>query len=271
MATANINSLKDHQQALSPKQQQKQQVKALLESNKSELAKMMPKHMNADRLLKVAQTAVTTNPALLECYAPTLLGACITLSQLGLEPNTPLGHAYLIPFNNTKANRKDVQVIIGYKGLIDLARRSGSVVSIAAHAVREGDDFEFEYGLHPKLRHVPAKVRGDIEYFYAVAHLKDGGHAFEVMTVEDVIRIRENGQGKYNKVWKDHFEEMGRKTAVRRLVKYLPMSIEMANAVDLDGKAEAGEVQGLEGVIEGEYHSVADTDNGGEETGTDAE
>ena len=257
---ADIQELKGRQAALSPKAQAKQQVKSLIESNKGELAKLMPKHMNGERLLKVAQTAATTTPALLECYAPTLLGAVVQLSQMGLEPNTVLGHAYLLPFNNRKMNRKDVQVIIGYKGLIDLARRSGQIVSIAAHAVHENDEFEFEYGLQEKLRHVPAMGdRGEITHFYAVAHLKDGGHAFEVMSVDEVRAIRDNSQGRSNPVWQNHFAEMGRKTAIRRLSKFLPLSIEMATAVALDAKAAEGESQGLDSVLEGEFHVEDDS------------
>lgn len=256
---ADIQELKRTQAAVSPKAQQKAQVKDLIEKNKGELAKLMPQHMNGDRLLKIAQTAATTTPALLDCYVPTLLGAVVQLSQLGLEPNTVLGHAYLLPFNNRKQDRKDVQVIIGYKGLIDLARRSGQIVSIAAHAVYERDEFEFEYGLTEKLRHKPAMGdRGEVTHFYAVAHLKDGGHAFEVMTKKEVEDIRDKSQGKFNSVWKDYFVEMGRKTVIRRLAKFLPLSVELATAVALDDKAAKGESQNLEGVIEGEFHIDSD-------------
>ena len=202
-------------QQFSPEAAAKSQIKSLIEQNKGEIAKLVPRHLNPDRMMKVAQQAATTTPALLECYVPTFIGAMIQLSQLGLEPNTILGHAYMIPFNNRRANRKDVQVIIGYKGLIELARRSGKVVSLSAHAVYERDEFEFEYGLNEKLRHVPAfGERGNITFFYAVAHLKDGGHAFEVMTADEVRSIRAKSQGRSNSVWDDYFEEMGRKTVV---------------------------------------------------------
>lgn len=233
----------------------KEMVKHLLEQNKHVIAQALPRHMNADRLMRVAITSVTSNPALLKCYVPTLIGGIIQCSQMGLEPNTVLGHAYLIPFNNRKKGRTDAQVIIGYKGLIDLARRSGQIVSIAAHAVREHDDFEYEYGLNEKLRHVPAEEgdRGEITHFYAVAHMKDGGHAFEVMTRAAVVKIRENSQGKNNAVWSEHFEEMGRKTVIRRLSKYLPLSVEMATAVAMEDTISRGDTQNLEGVLDGSY------------------
>lgn len=232
----------------------KDQVKVLLEQNKHVIAQALPKHMNPERLMRVAITSVTSNPKLLECYVPTLIGGIIQCSQMGLEPNTVLGHAYLIPFNNKKKNRTDAQVIIGYKGLIDLARRSGQINSIAAHAVRQKDQFEYEYGLEERLRHIPAEGdRGEITHFYAVAHMKDGGHAFEVMTAAAVTKIRNAGQGKHNPVWSDHYEEMGRKTAIRRLAKYLPLSVEMATAVAMEDATERGAQPDLETVLTGDF------------------
>lgn len=230
-------------------------VKHMLEQNKHVIAQALPRHMNPERLMRVAITSVTSNPELLKCYVPTLIGGIIQCSQMGLEPNTVLGHAYLIPFNNRKKGRTDAQVIIGYKGLIDLARRSGQIVSIAAHAVREQDQFEYEYGLNEKLRHVPAEEgdRGQITHFYAVAHMKDGGHAFEVMTRGAVQKIRESTNGKHNAVWSEHFEEMGRKTVIRRLSKYLPLSVEMATAVAMEDTIARGETQNLDGVLDGSY------------------
>ena len=256
MAT-DIEELKDKKPMKLADLKPKEQVRHLLAQNRAAIAQAMPRHMNAERLMRVAQTAVTTTPALLECYIPTLLGGIIQCSQMGLEPNTVLGHAYLVPFFNTKKNRKDVQVIIGYKGLIDLARRSGQIISIAAHAVRENDDFEYEYGLNEKLRHVPAEgERGDIQYFYAVAHMKDGGHAFEVMTRAQVEAIRDGGNK--NPVWRGYFEEMGRKSAIRRLAKYLPLSVEFATSVAQDGKIAP--VLEDDGALVGEFTHIPEED-----------
>lgn len=239
----------------------KDQVAYLIKSKQAEIAKMLPRHLNADRLLKVAQIAATTTPALLECEIPSLVGAIGQCAQMGLEPNTVLGHAYLVPFNVKRKDSngkerwaKSVQVIIGYKGLIDLARRSGQIVSIAAHEVCELDKFELVYGLDEKLNHTPAMgERGRIIGFYAVAKLKDGGHCFEFMSMKQVSEIMQSTQskGKYGP-WKDNFPEMGRKTAIRRLAKYLPLSIEFQTAVSLDGMAEGGKDQHLD-TIDGEF------------------
>lgn len=271
MATAQISDLRQQQQAPArplAQMKPKEQISYLLNQKKGELAKMLPKTLSIDRLLKVAQIAATTTPALAKCDVPSLVGAIGQCAQMGLEPNTVLGHAYLVPFNT---KRKDgngverwvnsVQVIIGYKGLIDLARRSGQIVSIAAHEVCENDQFELVYGLDEKLVHRPAMgERGEVIGFYAVAKLKDGGHSFEFMSLHQVREIMKATQskGKYGP-WQDHFIEMGRKTVIRRLAKYLPLSIEFQTAVALDNQAEAGKDQNLD-TIDGEFMLVADDD-----------
>ena len=244
----------------------REQIAYLLKSKQGEIAKMLPKHLNAERLMKVAQIAATTTPALAKCDVASLVGAIGQCAQMGLEPNTVLGHAYLVPFNT---KRKDVngverwvnsvQVIIGYKGLIDLARRSGQIVSIAAHEVCENDKFELVYGLDEKLNHTPSLgERGALVGFYSVAKLKDGGHCFEFMSLHQVQEIMKATQskGKYGP-WQDHFTEMGRKTVIRRLAKYLPLSIEFQTAAALDGMAEAGKDQNTDS-FDGEFSMVGD-------------
>lgn len=236
-------------------------VKAFFESQKATIAAVLPKHLGPERMLKIALGALRTTPKLMQARTDTLLGAIIQCAQLGLEPNTPLGHAYLIPFDNKKKGITEVQIVFGYKGLIDLARRSGQIVSIAAHEVRSNDEFAYEYGLDEKLIHRPAMGnRGDVIAFYAVAKLVGGGHAFEVMSVQDVNAIRDASQNykfardKGSTVWGQHYVEMGRKTVLRRLFKFLPVSIELASAVAMDGLAESGQSQGaFEDVLQGEY------------------
>lgn len=246
----------------------KEQIAYLLKQKAGEIAKMLPKHLNAERLMKVAQIAATTTPALARCDVASLVGAIGQCAQMGLEPNTVLGHAYLVPFNT---KRKDgngnerwvnsVQVIIGYKGLIDLARRSGQIVSIAAHEVCENDKFELVYGLDEKLNHIPAMgERGEAIGFYAVAKLKDGGHCFEFMSRFQVeaIQAAADKKNKYpSKVWQEHFTEMGRKTVIRRLAKYLPLSIEFQTAAALDSMAEGGKDQHTD-AMDGDFAIVQD-------------
>jgi recombination protein RecT len=270
MATASIAELRTAQPATRPlaDMRPKEQIAYLLNQKKGELAKMLPKTLSIERLLKVAQIAATTTPALAKCDVPSLVGAIGQCAQMGLEPNTVLGHAYLVPFNTKRKDASgqerwvnSVQVIIGYKGLIDLARRSGQIVSIAAHEVCENDHFELVYGLDEKLNHTPAMgERGAVKGFYAVAKLKDGGYSFEFMSVHQVQEIMKATQskGKYGP-WLDHFIEMGRKTVIRRLAKYLPLSIEFQTAVALDNQAESGKDQKLD-TIDGEFMLVQDDD-----------
>lgn len=241
----------------------KDQIAHLLEKRKGEIQKMLPKHLSADRLLKVAQIAATTTPALAECDIPSLVGAIGQCAQMGLEPNTVLGHAYLVPFNTKRKDAggnerwvKSVQVIVGYKGLIDLARRSGQIVSIAAHEVCENDTFDLVYGLDEKLEHRPAMgERGAVTGFYAVAKLVGGGHAFEFMSLYqiDQIKAATQSKGAYGP-WKDNFVEMGRKTVIRRLAKYLPLSIEFQKATALDEMASSGRDQHLDdNTLDGDF------------------
>ncbi|KPJ34710.1 recombinase RecT [Burkholderia multivorans] len=247
-------------------------VKQFFESQKATLAAVLPRHVSPDRMLKIALGALRTTPKLMECTVESLMGAVVQCSQLGLEPNTPLGHAYLIPFEKKKkvggewvTEKVETQIVIGYKGLIDLARRSGQVVSIAAHAVHEHDHFDYAFGLDEKLEHKPAmSARGRVIAFYAVAKLVGGGHAFEVMSAEQVNEIRDASQNykfardKSKTVWGQHYEEMGRKTVLRRLFKYLPVSIELASAAALDDVGASGRSQALDTVLDGDYITPTD-------------
>lgn len=252
----------------------KEQIAYLLKQKSGEIAKMLPKHLNAERLLKVAQIAATTTPDLAKCDVASLVGAIGQCAQMGLEPNTVLGHAYLAPFNTKRKDASggerwvnSVQIIIGYKGLIDLARRSGQIVSIAAHEVCQADKFDLVYGLDEKLNHTPAMGdRGEVIGFYAVAKLKDGGHCFEFMSRHQVEAIRDGSQG-YQRAkklgkesahpWSAHFVEMGRKTAIRRLAKFLPLSVEFQTGVALDSMASAGKDQHND-ALDGDYSMLPD-------------
>lgn len=215
-------------------------VRTALERLKPQLALALPRHLTADRLVRVAMTAVQQTPKLLECDRTSFYAAIFTCAQLGLEPDGVLGQAYLVPFAGK------VQLIPGYKGLLSLARNSGDVVSIAAHEVRANDRFEFDFasGAPPSHTFDIRSPRGDVIAFYAIARFKDGGFHFDMMTREEVERIRDNSQGyqaaaraakKFNKKldtpWSEHFVEMGKKTAIRRIAKYLPMSVQKAAAL----------------------------------------
>lgn len=201
---------------------------------KQQLAAVAAGHMRPERMLRLMANAMRTTPQLGECDPLSLLGSMMTCASLGVEPNTPLGHAYLIPFKNNRKNITEVQLILGYKGMIDLARRSGHIVNIHGDVVYEGDEFSFEYGSEQHLKHRPKGKRATPLYAYCHAKLTDG-EAFVVLPWDEVIAIRDASQGyktavKYGKKdspWIAHQHEMAAKTAVRALFKYLPISIEM--------------------------------------------
>lgn len=213
---------------------------------KTQIARALPKHVTPERIMRIALTEINKTPKLKECDPIGLFGSIVQSAQLGLELGGALGHAYLVPYG------KQAQFIIGYRGMIDLARRSGQMVSLQAHTVHENDEFNFEYGLNEDLRHVPARgERGPMIAVYAVAKLVGGGHQIEVMWKEDVDAVRRSSKAGGSGPWRDHYEEMAKKTAIRRLFKYLPVSVEMQRAVSLDEQAEAG-VQD-NNVFDGDY------------------
>lgn len=224
-------------------QQHGKSLQAYLKQYRKEFENALPKMITPERFTRMAMTAITTNGKLAECTPQSFIGACLFAAQLGLEPNTPLGQAYLIPYRDNKNNVTECQFQIGYKGLIDLAYRSGEFANISSHIVYANDEFEYEYGLEGKLKHRPANTdRGNAEYVYAVYKLKNGGYAFEVMSMEDV----RNYAMKYSKQksrydgsligpWKDNFEAMAKKTVIKQLLKYAPMKTEAAQAASYDG------------------------------------
>lgn len=247
---------------------------------KQQMAMALPKHMTADRLARIALTEVRKNPKLAQCDQTSFLGAIMQLASLGLEPGGALGHAYLLPFDKRqkvgsqwKTVGTDVQLIIGYRGMIDLARRSGQIVSLEARTVHARDHFEVELGLDSRIVHKPdwtAADRGPMTFVYAVAKLRDGGVQFEVMSRAEIEGIRNASQGYKSAIataernnkepdspWHKHFDEMAKKTVIRRLFKYLPVSIEIQRAVGLDEQAEAGIAQDNPLVVDGEFSHVA--------------
>lgn len=198
-----------------------------------EIARALPKHMNPDRLARVALTTIRLTPKLLQCELPSLMGAIMQAAQLGLEPGL-LGHCYIIPYG------KEAQFVIGYRGMIDLARRSGNIQSIYAHEVYTNDYFELQYGLEEKLVHIPWHMRtdgqfdgpGDIRGFYMVAKFKDGGCHFHYMTKQQVDNHRARSKAADNGPWVTDYIEMGKKTVVRSAWKWLPISVEIMTQVE---------------------------------------
>jgi recombination protein RecT len=242
---------------------------------KAQMALALPKHMTADRLARIALTEIRKTPKLAQCDQTSFLGAIMQLAAMGLEPGGALGHAYLIPFDKSSkdssggwSKKTEVQLVIGYRGMIDLARRSGQIVSLSARVVYANDKFAYTYGLDETMDHVPHEGAhpGEMTHVYAVAKLVGGGVQFEVMSRAKVEHIRDESQGykaaatsakqyskEVNSPWASHFDEMAKKTVIRQLFKYLPVSVEIQRAVGLDEQADAGLSQHNDMVIDGEY------------------
>jgi recombination protein RecT len=213
----------------------------------------LPRHMTAERMARIATTELRKTPKLMACTPMSFLGAVIQCAQLGLEPGNALGHAYILPYDKRKKEggewktvATEAQLIIGYRGMIDLARRSGQILSLSAQAVYAGDTFECVFGLDPTLKHVPDFDNADrakpeqLRFVYAVAKLKDGGTQFAVMSRAEIAAIRTRSKAAQDGPWVTDFEAMALKTVIRRLFKYLPVSIELQTAVALDERADAG-------------------------------
>ncbi len=216
-------------------------IKDYLKSYESEFAKALPSVLTPERFTRMALTALTKTPKLAQCAPSSFMGAMLEAAQLGLEPNTPLGQAYLIPYGNK------CQFQIGYKGLIDLAYRSEELRSIEAHEVYENDVFDFEFGLNPKLVHKPAiKDRGEVVWYYAVYHLVNGSCGFEVMSREDVeTHARKYSKTFNNGPWQTDFDEMAKKTVLKKVLKYAPLKSDFARGISADETtSEIGFVDG---------------------------
>ena len=211
----------------------------VIQAGAKQFATALPKHINSDRFVRIAITTIRQNPKLAQCSQESLLGALMVSAQLGLEPGT-LGQCYLIPFENKRMGTVECQFQIGYKGLIELLRRSGQLSEIYSYTVYENDDFNIEYGLSRTLTHKPNfDERGEIKGFYAVAILKDGTKAFEYMTKEEIVKHEEKyRKGSYkNDVWNKNFEEMAQKTVVKKMLKWLPVSVEFLEIANKDEKS----------------------------------
>jgi recombination protein RecT len=212
-----------------------------IRSMEKEFQLAMPKGAEATQLIRDALTAVRMTRNLDKCEASSVLGALMTCAQLGLRPGV-LGHAWVLPFWDSKNKGYKAQLVIGYQGYIDLAHRSPKVASIIARAAYEGDVFDVDYGIADTIIHKPNLFgeRGKPIAYYAVVKYVSGGYAFFVMSHADMLKYRDENataktrEGKVFGPWVDNFEGMALKTTVRQLAKWMPKSTELAAAMAAD-------------------------------------
>lgn len=218
-------------------------VNQWLVATKKEISRAAAAHVNVDRLTRLALTAMRRTPDLQLCTPVSLIASVMQCAQLGLEPDAMLGHIYLVPFKNH--GRHECQPVIGYKGMIELALRSGKVQTVEAYPVYEGDHFEYELGINRRLEHIPAHEDDTPEkltHAYAIVRLLNGGILFSVMTRRaiDMVRKSSPGSGNPRSPWNSHFVEMAMKSPIRRVFKFTPVSSEMARGIGMEERAEAG-------------------------------
>lgn len=245
---------------------EKKTMQSYIKSMEGEIKKALPSVITPERFTRMVLSAISTNPKLGSCTPSSFLGAMMSAAQLGLEPNTPLGQAYILPYANK--GTLEAQFQIGYKGLIDLAYRSGEVELVQAHIVYANDVFECAFGLEPKLTHIPADSdRGEAVKVYAMFKTKSGGYGFEVMSMNDV---REHAK-KYSKAyssgyspWTTNFEEMAKKTVLKKCLKYAPLKSDFVRGIVQDGaiKNEISEDMYEVVNVSDDDFVVVDTDTG---------
>lgn len=234
--------VKQHAQAAGELTQARpaQTLKDVIEDNWQRIAAVAPRHLNPDRLLQIAISTINTTPKLAEASPASLLSCLMRCSALGLEPSAVdgLGMAYILPFYNSKTRRTEATFILGYKGMVELARRSGDLIDIYAYPVYKGDEFEVTFGLSRDIKHVPTdkspKTAENLTHVYMVARFKDGGYHFEVMTKDEVDAIRKRSKAADRGPWVSDYVAMALKTVVRKGFKYLPVSVEARTAAETD-------------------------------------
>lgn len=215
---------------------------------KAAVAKALPKHLTPDRFIRVACTAIMRTPKLTQCDQASFFNALLTLSQLGIEPDGRRAH--LIPFTNSKRNVVEVQLIIDYKGLVELVMRSGLVSNLHADVVCENDEFAYDMGTIERHRINFKQPRGAVYAVYCIARFKDGTSKTEVMTVEEVESIRKRSRAAQAGPWVTDWSEMAKKTCFRRLSKWLPLSPEFHDAIEADDNEPAIDISAPQFVID---------------------
>lgn len=210
-------------------------MKQLMIKMKNDIKEALPSHFCIENFQKSAINTYNLDKSLQECEATTFISAMIECAKLGLEPNNILGQAYLVPVCVDGVNKVEFQ--IGYKGLIELAYRSGKIKSLYANEVFEKDEFHIDYGLDQKLIHKPflGGDRGEVIGYYAVYQMDNRGASFVFMTRDEIL----GHSKKYSRsfgcdLWESEFDAMAKKTVIKKLLKYAPLSIELQKSVSID-------------------------------------
>lgn len=229
---------------IAEKNEEKKSIRSILSSEamKKQFALALPTHLSVNRFVRIALTALTKTPRLMECTQESLFACLLDLSQLGLEPDGRMAH--LIPYRNKKKGITECTLIIDYKGLVEMARRSNEISDIHADIVCENDEFEFNMGKVTKHIRNLKKERGKMYAAYSKVVFKDGMESYEVMSKSEIDAIRARSKASESGPWVTDYNEMAKKTVFRRHSKWLPVSSEkfqMAMEIDRDIAKDIGE------------------------------
>lgn len=222
-------------------------LQGLFAKAQGKIKSVLPRHLTPEKLMRLVLSAASRTPKLLECSPNSILLASLQSAALGLEPNTPLGHAYLVPHWNGTTRQMEAQFIPGYRGLVTLAVQSGEIKTVVARAVYEGDSFEVELGLDERLVHRPLLTdeKRPLVAVYSIASFANGAKTFDFMSKAQVDGIRARSKSKDNGPWVTDYDEMAKKSVIRRHSKLMPMSVDKAQgyirALDAQERAETGD------------------------------
>lgn len=231
-----------------------------LEKQKEEIRKAFPNpNVSVDRVIRIIATALSLNPTLMRCTPNSILGCAIQSAQLGLVPDSILGQCYFVPFYSSQDKTYKAQIIIGYRGLIDLIYRSGMVKSVYANVVRPEDEFEYEYGINQKLIHKPKPKDkaswslNDIQYAYAYIYTVNGGFIFNVLDHNELVIIKSYSKTREEiSVWNSRPNMASMKSAIRQIIKYAPYSAELRSVDMLESMYESNQGQSFDEIVEPE-------------------
>lgn len=212
----------------------KNELRDYLERGKAQMLDVLPKYLTPERLVKVALLAASKNLKLLDCDPRSVLQCVMLGAELGLEAGGPLGHLWLVPYGNV------CTPIIGYQGFVELAHRSGKVASVEAYAIHENDEYDMKFGRELELWHRPnlKEPAKDLVAVYSIIRTVAGGIQATVMSKFEVDKIRDRSKAKNNGPWVTDYEEMAKKTVLRRGLKLSPKSVQMGRAIGIDEAAE---------------------------------
>lgn len=222
------------------------QFQAQLKKMEAQIARALPKHMTVDRFSRIVLTEIRRNPKLLQCMndAPVTLWSSILLSaQLGVDLTPSLGQAYILPYWNKKTGKTEAQLQLGYRGLLGLVRNSGEIEAVMCETVFEKDHLEIQLGPETVFKHIPYLDgdAGEPKLYYMVAKFKGGGYHLEWMTKAQIEKVRQRSQSgsdssKYGASgpWVTDYDEMAKKTVIKRASKKLPLSVEVQRKLAQD-------------------------------------